>query len=324
MKKTALISGISGQDGAFLARILLDNGYHVVGTSRDVSRANFDSLRKLNILDLVELVSLSPIDLMGVINTIKKYQPSEIYNLSGQSSVSVSFAQPHSTMESIIMGTLNFLEAIRFSNNAIKFYNAGSSEMFGSAAERVNEKTRLAPRSPYAVAKAASFFEVANYREAYSLFATTGILFNHESPFRGDNFVTKKIIHGAVAIANGQKKDKLELGNISIKRDWGWAPEYMTAVWKMLQLDKPHDLIIATGETHSLENFLEMAFGYFNLSWKDHVILNDSLKRPSDLDAIFADPGEAERVLKWKSKIKLNAIVKNMIEYEIDGKFSLV
>lgn len=324
MKKTALISGVSGQDGAFLANILLNNGYHVVGTSRDISRANFDSLKRLKILDSIELVSLSPIDLMSVINTIKKYQPSEIYNLSGQSSVSLSFSQPHSTMESIIMGTLNFLEAIRFSNNAIKFYNAGSSEMFGSTSERVNEKTRLAPQSPYAVAKAASFFEVANYREAYNLYATTGILFNHESPFRGNSFVTKKIIHAVVAIANGKKQDKLELGNISIKRDWGWAPEYMMAVWKMLQLDKPQDLIIATGETHSLENFLEMAFGYFNLNWKDHVVLNDSLKRPSDLDAIFADPGEAERILNWKSQIKLNTIVKNMIEYEVDGKLSQV
>jgi GDPmannose 4,6-dehydratase len=321
MKKTALISGISGQDGAFLANMLLKNGYHVVGTSRDVRLANFGFLQKLNILNAIELESLSLVDLPGMINLIKKYQPVEIYNLSGQSSVSQSFAQPHLTMESIIMGTLNFLEAIRFVNDDIKFYNAGSSEMFGSSTGKVNEETRLSPQSPYAVAKAASFFEVANYREAYGLFAVTGILFNHESPFRGDNFVTKKIIRAAVEIGQG-RLNKLELGNIHIKRDWGWAPEYMEAAWKMLQLPVAEDLLIATGETYSLENFLEIAFGYFNLNWKDHVVTKDSLRRPSDLDAIYADPSKAQRTLNWKSKVDFKNIINQMIEYEISGDLS--
>lgn len=316
LKKTAIISGVSGQDGAFLANLLLEKGYHVVGTSRDVARANFDFLSKLNILDSIELVSLSPLDLMGMINTIKKHSPIEIYNLSGQSSVSLSFDQPHGTMESIIMGTLNFLEAIRFTNKEIKFYNAGSSEMFGSSSEKVTERTRLSPQSPYAVAKASSFFEVANYREAYGLFAATGILFNHESPFRGNNFVTKKIIHAAVRIGGGSN-EKLELGNINIKRDWGWAPEYMDAVWRMLQLPKPQDLIIASGQTHSLEYFLELAFKYFKLDWKDHVVFKDSLRRPSDLNAIYADSGEAKRVIDWTAKVGLPQIVNSMIEYEL-------
>jgi GDPmannose 4,6-dehydratase len=302
---------------------LLKNGYHVIGTSRDVNAANFGFLKKLNIFDSIELISLSLVDLSDMINVIKKHNPIEIYNLSGQSSVSLSFAQPHNTMESIIMGTLNFLEAIRFSNKDIKFYNAGSSEMFGSSSEKVTEKTRLSPQSPYAVAKAASFFEVANYREAYGLYSATGILFNHESPFRGDNFVTKKIIRAAVKIGQGSL-DKLELGNIFIKRDWGWAPEYMEAAWKMLQLPAAQDLLIASGETNSLESFLDIAFNYFNLNWKDHVITKDSLIRPSDLDAIYADPSKALQVLNWKSKVSFEKIVTNMIEYELEGKLVLL
>ena len=321
LNKTAIISGVSGQDGAFLAKLLIDKGYHVVGASRDVERASLSFLKKLKILDSIEMISLSPLDLMGMITSIKKYNPIEIYNLSGQSSVGISFQQPHGTMESIIMGTLNFLEAIRFTNQSIKFYNAGSSEMFGTSSEKVTEQTRLSPQSPYAVAKASSFFEVANYREAYGLFATTGILFNHESPFRGSNFVTKKIIHAAVRIGLGSR-EKLELGNINIKRDWGWAPEYMDAVWRMLQLSKPQDLIIASGETHSLEYFLDLAFQYFKLNWKDHVILKESLRRPSDLNAIYADTSQAKEVLSWSAQIRLPQIVGQMIEHELEERSS--
>jgi len=321
LNKTAIISGVSGQDGAFLAKLLIDKGYHVVGASRDVERASLSFLKKLKILDSIEMISLSPLDLMGMITSIKKYNPIEIYNLSGQSSVGISFQQPHGTMESIIMGTLNFLEAIRFTNQSIKFYNAGSSEMFGTSSEKVTEQTRLSPQSPYAVAKASSFFEVANYREAYGLFATTGILFNHESPFRGNNFVTKKIIHAAVRIGLGSR-EKLELGNINIKRDWGWAPEYMDAVWRMLQLSKPQDLIIASGETHSLEYFLDLAFQYFKLNWKDHVILKESLRRPSDLNAIYADTSQAKEVLSWSAQIRLPQIVGQMIEHELEERSS--
>lgn len=318
MKKTALISGVSGQDGAYLASFLILKGYRVIGTSRNIKSRDFDNLKKLGILNSVELISLDPTNLNEILSLVKKVKPDEIYNLSGQSSVGLSFEQPHGTMESIIMGTLNFLEAIRFVDNRIKFYNAGSSEMFGTSQERVSEKTNLSPKSPYAVAKAASYFEVANYREAYGLFAVTGILFNHESPFRGNNFVTKKIIQSAVRIGRGSK-EVLELGNISIKRDWGWAPEYMEAIWKMLQHNEPQDFIIASGVTHSLEYFLELAFKYFNLNWRDHVITKQGLRRPSDLDAIFADTSKAEKVLGWKASVSLEEIVIKMIEYELRG-----
>lgn len=316
MIKTAIVSGVSGQDGAFLSKILLNNGYHVIGTSRNVETTSFDSLEKLGVKKDIELVSLSPLNLKGIIDLVEKKKPIEIYNLSGQSSVGLSFIQPHNTLESIIMGTLNFLEAIRFSGDKIKFYNAGSSEMFGNSTVPVTENTSLSPQSPYGVAKAASFFEVANYRKAYNLHASTGILFNHESPFRGENFVTKKIIKNVVSIASGSNV-KLELGNINIKRDWGWAPEYMEAVYKMLQQEIPQDIIIASGETNSLEDFLEISFKYFNLNWKDYVIFEENLKRPSDLDTIYADTSKARDVLNWSSKVKFQDIVQRMLEYEL-------
>lgn len=321
MNKKAIISGISGQDGAFLAKLLLEKGYSVLGTSRDSQACTFENLKQIKIFKDIELVTLSPTDLGGVKDLISKCKPTEVYNLSGQSSVGLSFEQPHGTMESIIMGTLNFLEAIRFNDSSVKFYNAGSSEMFGSSDGPVSDRSVLSPKSPYAVARAASFFEVANYREAYNLYAVTGILFNHESPFRGKNFVTSKIIKTAVRIKKGST-EKLELGNISIKRDWGWAPEYMEAIWKMLQMDKPQDIVIASGRTHSLEMFLELTFKHLGLYWKDHVVLKEHLKRPSDLDAIYADVTKAKEVLQWQAKLDLKEIVTKLVEFELGASLA--
>jgi GDPmannose 4,6-dehydratase len=230
-KPTALICGISGQDGAYLAQLLLNKGYRVVGTSRDVQMSIFSNLRRLGIFDKVELRSMATSDFRSVLQVIKQANPNEIYNLAGQSSVGLSFEQPVETHESIIVGTLNILEGIRFLNKEIRFYNAGSGECFGDTGGAIaTEETPFKPRSPYAVAKSAAFWQVANYRESYGLFACSGILFNHESPLRPERFVTQKIIQEAKKISLDRRK-KLRLGRIDIERDWGWAPEYVQAMW---------------------------------------------------------------------------------------------
>ena len=249
-KKRALISGISGQDGAYLAKLLLDKGYEVFGSSRDAQMANFSNLKRLGIYDHIGFESMALNDFRSVLQTLAKVNPDELYNLAGQSSVGLSFQQPVETLESISVGTLNLLEAIRFIKLPVKFYNACSSECFGDTGGLAAiETTPFKPRSPYAVAKAAAFWELANYREAYGLFACSGILFNHESPLRPERFVTRKIVAAACRIAGGSK-EKLRLGNISIARDWGWAPEYVEAMWLMLQQEQPDDYVIATGETN--------------------------------------------------------------------------
>lgn len=267
--KKALICGISGQDGAYLAHLLLEKGYDVYGTSRDAQMASFSNLQVLGIRDKVKLESMALNDFRSVLQALTKVQPDELYNLAGQSSVGLSFQQPVETLESISVGTLNLLEAIRFMNRPIKLYNACSGECFGDTNRfPADETPPFRPRSPYAVAKAAAFWEVANYREAYGLFACSGILFNHESPLRPERFVTRKIISTACRIAAGSL-EKLHLGNISIQRDWGWAPEYVEAMWLMMQQEKPNDFVVATGESHSLEEFVETAFHYFGLDWHD-------------------------------------------------------
>jgi GDPmannose 4,6-dehydratase len=249
MVKTVLIFGISGQDGAYLARLLLSKGYHVHGTARDAQMSSFGNLRLLGIKEQITFHSMALNDFRSVLQVLAKVRPDEIYNLAGQSSVGLSFDQPVETLESISVGTLNLLEAIRFIGSPMKLYSAGSSECFGNTGgEPADEETPFRPRSPYAVAKATAFWEVANYREAYNLFACTGILFNHESTLRPERFVTQKIVKSACRIAAGSK-EKLHLGNISISRDWGWAPEYVEAMWQILQQQKPDDFVIATGET---------------------------------------------------------------------------
>ncbi|HUL58429.1 MAG TPA: GDP-mannose 4,6-dehydratase, partial [Anaeromyxobacteraceae bacterium] len=256
----ALIIGVSGQDGAYLAELLLGKGYEVHGTSRDANLANFSNLARLGIRERVRTLSVAPNDFRSTLTALAQVEPDELYNLSGQSSVGLSFDQPVETMESISIATLNLLEAIRFTKRKIRLYNASSGECFGdTGGHAADEQTPFRPRSPYAVAKAAAHFEVANYREAYGLFACSGILFNHESPLRPERFVTRKIVAAACRIAAGSE-ERLRLGNVRVKRDWGWAPEYVEAMWRMLQQDRPDDYVIATGETRSLEEFAAAAF----------------------------------------------------------------
>lgn len=317
--KKVLICGVSGQDGAYLSKLLLDNNYDVFGGSRDASSNTFFNLKKLNILNKIKLVSINICDFRSTLQTIIKIKPDEIYNLSGQSSVGLSFEQPVETFESISIGTLNLLEAIRFSGLSIKLYNAGSSECFGeSNGLPANEETPFKPRSPYAIAKATAYWQVANYREAYNLYACTGILFNHESPLRSSRFVTKKIISTACEISMG-KDVKLNLGNIDIMRDWGWAPDYVEAMWLMLQNIQPVDFVIATGTTNSLRDFIKHTFEELNLNWEEHVISDQTLLRPTDLMNGSANPTKAKDILNWKSKFGLKEIIHEMIKYELNN-----
>ena len=315
--KKVLICGVSGQDGAYLAKLLLEKGYNVFGGSRDAQATLFPNLVKLGIRDLVNLVSVNINDFRSTLQTIIRIQPSEIYNLAGQSSVGLSFEQPVETLESITMGTLNLLESIRFSGLPIKFYSAGSSECFGDTGDIcANEKTPFKPRSPYGVAKSASYWTVANYRESYDLFACTGILFNHESPLRPQRFVTQKIISVACRIANGSS-EKLILGNVDIERDWGWAPDYVEAMWLMLQQQIPQDFVIATGESNKLEDFIKIAFNVLDLKWQDHIRIDKNLFRPSDIQRGSANPKKANDVLNWKATKKISSIVECMINEEL-------
>jgi GDPmannose 4,6-dehydratase len=316
MNKTAFICGISGQDGSLLAKFLLDKGYQVVGSSRDAQANSFANLRRLGVFNDIIFTSMVPEDFKSVFVALNKFKPHEVYYLGGQSSVGLSFEQPAETMQSMLIGTLNILEAIRLIDSSIKFYNAGSSESFGDVGSAANEKTPFQPRSPYAVSKASAYWLVNNYRIAYNLHACTGILFNHESPLRHSRFVTKKIIDSVKRINSGSE-EKLRLGNLKISRDWGWAPEYVEAMWLMLQIEKPDDFIIATGKTSSLEDFVSLAFSYFNLNWEEHVIQDKELFRPSDIAVSIADPHKATNILGWKAKFCLKDIVEKMIKDEI-------
>ena len=315
--KTALICGVSGQDGAYLADLLLKQGYSVYGTSRDAQMSSFSNLSRLGIREKIKLESMSLTDFRSVLQILTKVKPDEVYNLAGQSSVGLSFEQPVETLESMAIGTLNLLEAIRFTGAKIKLYNASSSECFGDTKGLpADENTPFHPRSPYAVAKATAFWEVANYREAYGLFACSGILFNHESPLRPERFVTQKIVKAAIDIAAG-KQDKLYLGDISIQRDWGWAPEYVEAMYLMLQQEEPDDYVIATGETYALESFIETAFSCVGLDWKTCVKSDSNLLRPTDIAVGRGNPGKAEQKLGWKAKYKMPDVVKMMIEAKL-------
>jgi GDPmannose 4,6-dehydratase len=312
--KRALICGISGQDGTFLAKLLLEKGYEVHGTARDAQMSGFRNLATMGIKDNISFHSMALNDFRSVLQIIAKVQPDEIYNLAGQSSVGLSFEQPVETLESISVGTLNLLEAIRFVGNHIKFYNAGSSESYGNTGgEAADEQTPFRPRSPYAVAKATAFWEVSNYRDAYGLFACTGILFNHESPLRHERFVTQKIVKAASRISAG-KVDKLILGNITIARDWGWAPEYVEAMWLMLQQDKADDYVIATGETHTLKDFVFEAFKVFGLESEKYIVSDSSLLRPSEIMVSRGNPLKAMNVLGWQAKTKMPDVVKMMLQ----------
>ncbi len=308
----ALICGISGQDGTYLAKLLLEKGYEVVGTSRDAMIAPFSSLERLGIKERVKLVSMAINDFRSVLTVIENHRPTEIYNLAGQTSVGLSFEQPVESMESITQGTLNMLEAIRFVDPAILFYNAGSSECYGdTGTEGADEEHPFWPRSPYAVAKASAYWLTRNYRESYDMHASTGILFNHESPLRAERFVTQKIVRAAARIAAGSK-EKLTLGNLDIHRDWGWAPDYVEAMWLMLQQDKAEDYVIATGQTCALEDFVSKVFTYFNLSWTQLVATNRELYRPSDIKFSCGNPLKAREKLNWSATYKVDDVVSAM------------
>lgn len=313
----AVICGIGGQDGAFLAELLLKKGYTVIGTSRDAQSSSFSNLSAMGLIDKIQLESMATHDFRSVLHLLRKAMPDEVYNLSGQSSVGLSFDQPVETLDSIISGTLNLLESIRFLGVPVRFYNAGSGECYGDTAPGgAVEEAPFRPRSPYAVAKATAFWLVANYREAYGLHATTGILFNHESPLRPRRFVTRKIITTACRIAQGSK-ERLTLGNLSIRRDWGWAPEYVDAMWRMLQCDSAHDFVIATGASHSLEEFVEAAFAKLGLDWRDHTVASDALFRPTDISEGKGDATKAERILGWKAKAHMHDVISMMVSAEL-------
>lgn len=305
----ALIIGVSGQDGGLLAAHLLERGYAVVGTSRDAEARSFGNLQRLGLSGRLTLRSMNALELGSILKVLDAVQPDEIYHLGGQSSVGLSFEQPSETLSSIVNGTQNILEAIRTSKRQVRFYSAGSSECFGNTlGSPANETTQFHPISPYAVAKSCAFWQVASYREAYGLFAVTGILFNHESQFRPDRFVTAKIINAARRIAWGSR-ERLRLGDTGIVRDWGYAPEYVDAMWRMLQQDEPRDFVIATGQSMSLHDFARAAFAWHALDLDDHLDIDRSLFRPSDIPISKADPALAAAKLGWRATLHGLALV---------------
>ena len=317
MSKTALIVGATGQDGSYLSKYLLEQGYRVVGTSRDSHIADRSRLIKLGIDSDVELLSLIPSDFRSVLNGVRAIEPNEIYNLSGQTSVGLSFDLPVESIDSILTATTNFLEVLRFFGGDIRFFSAGSSECFGNTGNKpATEISSMQPRSPYAVAKSAAFWLVSTYREAYGLYACTGLLANHESPLRPSRFVTQKIIQGVHDIKLG-KKDYLELGNLSVSRDWGWAPDYVKAMSTMLQSKVPKDYIIASGRTYSLYDFVREAFSVAELDIDQYLRLSDSLKRPSDVNYSSLSPERIKTDLGWETTVGLSKIVYKMFFNEL-------
>jgi len=312
--KVALITGITGQDGPYLAQLLLERGYDVFGTSRDASMSTLTNLYRLNIHSKVTVMSMAINDFRSVLKVMTETKPDEVYNLAGQSSVYLSFEQPIETLESNIIGTLNLLECIRILDRGIRFFNASSGDCFGNTGELASdEKTPFSPCSPYGVAKAAAFWEVANYRDAYNLYACSGILFNHESPLRPERFVTQKIVSAACRIARGDQK-KLNLGNLNVHRDWGLSSEYVDAMWLMLQQESPDDYVIATGKTYRLDEFVAEAFRLVGLDWRKYLEIDDSLLRLTDLTAGRANPGKAKRNLDWVAKSSMFDVIKLMVE----------
>jgi len=317
MSKRALICGISGQDGTYLAQLLLERGYEVWGSSRDAEQTTFSNARQLRIYDSLRLVSLNLRDIGNAIGLLKRIRPHEVFSLAGQSSVGLSFEQPVETIESVALGTLTLLEAIRLTDPDIRLYNAGSTECFGDTGEGVaNECARFNPRSPYAVAKASAFWTVANYREAYGLFACTGILSNHDSPLRPMRYVTRKIVHAVALMAMGREL-KLSLGNLEIERDWGWAPDYVKAIAMMLEQPSPQDCIVATGQSRRLTEFVKAAFELIGKDWRDHVTQDEKLMRPTDILHNRVDPSKAATYLGWKAKHGMKEVISMMLEAEM-------
>lgn len=308
-----LICGVTGQDGAYLARLAQARGDEVHGTSRDAYRASFANLDALGVRDGVRLHSMAPGDFRSVLAALDAVRPDEIYNLAGQSSVGLSFEQPIETMESVSTGTLNLLEAMRTLRLDARLYNACSSECFGdTGAAPADESTAFRPCSPYGVAKAAAFWHVAHYRASYRLYACSGILFNHESPLRPERFVTQKIVRGACRIAAGGASP-LRLGNLDVSRDWGWAPEYVDAMARMLRQGTPADYVIATGVTYPLREFVARAFAAVGLDWREHVRTDPTLGRPSDFAISRGSPARAAAALGWQAQWTMPQVVDAMV-----------
>jgi GDPmannose 4,6-dehydratase len=318
----ALITGITGQDGSYLAEFLLDKGYEVYGMIRRSSVENFERIN--HIKDSIKFVQADLLDQLSIIDAIKESQPDEIYNLAAMSFVPTSWKQPVLTGEFTGLGVTRMLEAIRHMDRKIKFYQASSSEMFGKAVEvPQNEKTPFYPRSPYGVAKVYGHYMTVNYRESYDMFACSGILFNHESPRRGLEFVTRKISFGAARIKLGLAKE-LMLGNLDAKRDWGFARDYIEAMWLMLQQDKPGDYVVGTGETHSVKEWAELAFKHLDLEWEKYVRVDERFMRPADVEILVADSTKARKELGWKKKTGFEQLVKIMVEHDYNNLKELI
>lgn len=314
--KNALICGIGGQDGAYLAELLLAKGYNVFGTSRDVANASFSNLLRLGIRDRVELISMAPTDFRSVFQAIEWSQPDEIYALAAQSSVGLSFELPVETLESIVFGTLNLLEAMRLRARDARLYHASSSECFGDlGGVPANEDAPFRPCSPYGVAKTSAHLLVGSYRKAYGLFASNGLLFNHESPLRPPRFVTRKVTSAAARIGAGSS-ERLTLGDLEIERDWGWAPEYVDAMWRILQTETPDDFIVATGHTAALKDFVSAAFSSSGLNWRDHVDIDPKLIRPAELRWSGASADKAADQLGWRASVLMPEVARRMVEAE--------
>ncbi|MEL6492070.1 MAG: GDP-mannose 4,6-dehydratase [Cyanobacteria bacterium J06634_6] len=326
--KRALITGITGQDGSYLAELLLEKGYEVHGVIRRTSTFNTDRLDHIYVDPHKEDAKLflhygDLNDGTMLRRILEQVKPSEVYNLGAQSHVRVSFDSPEYTVDTVAMGALRLLEAIRDyqqrTGDEVRFYQAGSSEMFGKVQHvPQSEETPFYPRSPYSCAKVYAHWQTINYRESYDMFATNGILFNHESPRRGETFVTRKITRAVARIVAG-KQDKLYLGNLDAERDWGYAKDYVKAMWLMLQQDKPDDFVIATGETHSIRKFLDIAFEYVNLDWKDYVAFDERYLRPAEVDLLIGDPTKAQKALGWKRELDFPGLVKLMVDADLEA-----
>ena len=310
-----MITGVTGQDGSYLAELLLDKGYQVAGMVRRSSTVSFERIAHLT--DQVEFVSGDLLDQLSMVEALRSFEPEEVYNLAAQSFVQTSFSQPVLTGETTALGVTRLLDAVRLVDPSIRYYQASSSEMFGKVAESPQtEATPFHPRSPYGVAKVYGHWITINYRESYGLHASSGMLFNHESPRRGLEFVTRKISHGAARIALGRESE-LRLGNLDAKRDWGFAGDYVEAMWRMLQQDEPGDFVVCTGETHSVREFCQVAFGHLGLDWEAHVVVDEEFIRPAEVDLLVGDASRAAKVLGWSPTVDFEGLVTMMVDADM-------
>ncbi len=322
MKKKALITGITGQDGSYLADFLLEEGYEVHGMVRRSSTENFERIEHIH--DKINLVQADLLDQLSIISIIKEIEPQEVYNLGAQSFVPTSWSQPVLTGEFTAIGVTRMLEAIKLVDPGIRFYQASSSEMFGKVRETPqNEKTPFYPRSPYGVAKVYGHWITVNYRESFDIFACSGILFNHESSRRGREFVTRKVSYGVARIKHGLQK-KLILGNLDARRDWGYAGDFVKAMWLMLQQDEPQDYVISTGISHSVRDLVRIAFSCVDLDWEEHVEVDSALMRPADVDHLLGDSTKAKQVLGWKTDVDFEGLIEMMVRHDVDLVGSLL